>query len=114
MLCIFSKKEIGDVENWSERIEADMRTVAYALEYAHNGIPPESPAPSTSTNAARLGSSLNSGIAVPAGARGGEGDGASGAGGVDGEGGDAGAGAGAGAGADADAGVSVGASSTSS
>ncbi len=32
-------QEIGDVENWSERIEADMKAIALALEYAHNGVP---------------------------------------------------------------------------
>lgn len=30
-------KEIGDVENWAQRIEADMRTIAEGLEHVHEG-----------------------------------------------------------------------------
>lgn len=30
-------QEIGDVENWAERIEQDMRTVTTTLEFVHNG-----------------------------------------------------------------------------
>jgi hypothetical protein len=30
-------QEIGDVENWAERIEMDMRTVTTALEFVYNG-----------------------------------------------------------------------------
>lgn len=30
-------KEIGDVENWAQSIEGDMRTVTSALEYAYKG-----------------------------------------------------------------------------
>lgn len=31
-------KELGDVENWARTIEADITTVASALEYAYKGI----------------------------------------------------------------------------
>lgn len=31
------KQEIGDVENWARSIEMDMRTIATALEYVHQG-----------------------------------------------------------------------------
>uniref|UniRef100_A0A8C4QQB7 Biogenesis of lysosome-related organelles complex 1 subunit 1 n=1 Tax=Eptatretus burgeri TaxID=7764 RepID=A0A8C4QQB7_EPTBU len=30
-------KEIGDVENWARSIEADMQTIATALEFAYKG-----------------------------------------------------------------------------
>ena len=33
----YSFQEIGDVENWSKSIEADMRTISCALEYAYKG-----------------------------------------------------------------------------
>ena len=32
-----SLKELGDVENWARTIEADITTVASALEYAYKG-----------------------------------------------------------------------------
>lgn len=32
-----SLKEIGDVENWSRSIEADMNDICTKLEYVHNG-----------------------------------------------------------------------------
>ena len=31
-------QEIGDVENWSRSIEADMRTISSALEYVYKGV----------------------------------------------------------------------------
>ena len=31
-------QELGDVENWSRVIEADMTAIASALEYAYKGI----------------------------------------------------------------------------
>lgn len=39
MLEAFNKalKELGDVENWSRVIEADMTAIASALEYAYKG-----------------------------------------------------------------------------
>ncbi|XP_028397608.1 biogenesis of lysosome-related organelles complex 1 subunit 1-like [Dendronephthya gigantea] len=33
-------KELGDVENWSQVIEAEMTTIAGALEYAYKGDTP--------------------------------------------------------------------------
>lgn len=35
VICIF--QELGDVENWSRVIEADMTSIASALEYAYKG-----------------------------------------------------------------------------
>lgn len=32
-----SMKEVGHVQNWATTIEADMRTIATALEYAYKG-----------------------------------------------------------------------------
>lgn len=32
-------KEIGDVENWAERLESDMHVVVKALEYSVEGAP---------------------------------------------------------------------------
>ncbi|KXJ04725.1 Biogenesis of lysosome-related organelles complex 1 subunit 1, partial [Exaiptasia diaphana] len=37
-----SLKELGDVENWSRVIEADMTSIASALEYAYKGDGPSS------------------------------------------------------------------------
>jgi len=44
MLEAFNKalKELGDVENWSRVIEADMTAIASALEYAYKGDGPKS------------------------------------------------------------------------
>ncbi|XP_068671512.1 biogenesis of lysosome-related organelles complex 1 subunit 1-like [Montipora foliosa] len=44
MLESFNKalKELGDVENWSRVIEADMIAIASALEYAYKGDGPKS------------------------------------------------------------------------
>ncbi|XP_029179568.2 biogenesis of lysosome-related organelles complex 1 subunit 1-like isoform X1 [Acropora millepora] len=43
MLESFNKalKELGDVENWSRVIEADMTAIASALEYAYKGDGPK-------------------------------------------------------------------------
>lgn len=43
MLEAFNKalKELGDVENWSRVIEADMTAIASALEYAYKGDGPK-------------------------------------------------------------------------
>jgi hypothetical protein len=32
-----SVQEVGDIENWTERIESDMRAITTALEYVHKG-----------------------------------------------------------------------------
>ena len=32
-------QEIGDVENWAQRIESDMHTIVEGLEYVHKGTP---------------------------------------------------------------------------
>lgn len=36
-ICSLVFQEIGDVENWSRSIEADMRTISSALEYVYKG-----------------------------------------------------------------------------
>lgn len=33
----FSTKELGDVQNWAEVIEKDMRDIAMTLEFVHRG-----------------------------------------------------------------------------
>lgn len=43
-------KELGDVQSWARSIENDMRTIAQALEYVHQGAlrhPPDDAVPST-------------------------------------------------------------------
>uniref|UniRef100_T2MDX9 Biogenesis of lysosome-related organelles complex 1 subunit 1 n=1 Tax=Hydra vulgaris TaxID=6087 RepID=T2MDX9_HYDVU len=38
-------KELGDVDNWARTIEADITTIASALEYAYKGPGPRSQVP---------------------------------------------------------------------
>lgn len=37
IIFLYYPQELGDVENWSRVIEADMTAIASALEYAYKG-----------------------------------------------------------------------------
>jgi len=38
MIRLFHTKELGDVQNWAEVIEKDMREIAVTLEFVHKGL----------------------------------------------------------------------------
>jgi hypothetical protein len=39
MVYLFYTKELGDVQNWAEVIEKDMREITTTLEFVHKGLP---------------------------------------------------------------------------